>query len=159
LAIYIYYVNERRCYINDLKFPNIGFDENNDYNIINIDYESFLFGQYKTFDNDKYIIWPNHVFAYFFSCDIKKRLYLLLNPDLEETRIKIEQLMQKNDKIYSDNPDINIMRKYSEAVFKLFCSSVNANMVSHKNFKSRYLTDIDLHFEKFINMKKDEMEN
>jgi hypothetical protein len=57
--------------------------------------------------------------------------------------------MRDNDKIYSDNPEINTMQKYSDVVFKLFCQIVNAKMIPHKNIKNRYLTDTNLHFEKF----------
>jgi len=149
LSTYLYYVNEIRCYINDLKFDNIGFDEDNDYNIINIDYDNFLFGQYKTFDNDKYIIWPEFTLAYFFSCDVKKRLYLLLNPDSMEFNNKIEELICNNNKIYSDEPDDDYMQKFSEAVFKILCYVTGAKLTYHKNMKTRYLIDIDLQFEKF----------
>ena len=152
LSVYLYYVNERRCYVNDLKFLNVGYDENNDYNIINIDYESFSFGQYKTFDNDKYILWDEPIFAFFFSCDIKKRLYLLLKLNLKETEHKIEKLISEDNKKYSDDPDINNQQKYNNALFILLCRAVNAKFVFNKDYKSHYLIDTDLHFEKFNNI-------
>ena len=148
LSVYLYYINKKGLLINDLKFSNIVFDKNNDYNIINIDYDWFLCVLYKI-PNNKYVLWDFYTLAYYFSNDIKKRLYLLLKPNTEETKNKIAQLMCDNNRIYSDDPKDNDMQKYRYAVLKILYDITNAELYYHKNMKPRYLTDTDLHFERF----------
>ena len=146
VSIYLYHFRRSDFFVNDLKYDNIGYDDN--YNIINIDYDGFTYGRFKT--GDKYIIWKIPIYIYMFSCDIKKRLYTLLKLGSEETVAVIKKMVQDDTRIYSHVHKDNEQHKYNNAVTKLLIDSLNGNYSdSYASGIERYLTDYNLKFEKF----------
>ena len=147
LTVFIYHINDNHYFINDLKYKNIGFDEK--YNIITIDYDAITYQLYKTKTN-KYVILKHPFYLYYLSCDVKKRLYSILNVNSDETNQYIEKYMKESKIIYSDDKEKNIIHNYNQATIDYLVKLLDAKKKGYTVYSlDYYLTDRNLYFDKF----------
>jgi hypothetical protein len=148
-SVLLYHFCSRHYYIYDLKYDNIGFDE--DYNIVFIDYDELTYTLYKRNENDNYksVLWKQMRFSFHCSCDFKKRLYSLIKLGSDETKKEIQKRIKENNKIYSDDLITNIDRKNSIAVSELIIEATKGEYRQEYFTPGRFLTHYNLYFEKF----------